>query len=48
MKILRCKGFKPFALQEGERFILITKKWLGANKAANRLQTPHEHNEEGA
>ena len=26
----------------------IYKKWLGANKAGNRFQTPHEHKVEGA
>ena len=26
----------------------IYKKWLGANKAGNRFQTPHEHKVKGA
>jgi len=44
---LRCR--KKFAAVGWEtKLIAVKQKWLWANKAANSLQTPHEHNEEGA
>jgi large subunit ribosomal protein L35 len=40
---IRRSGHQRIA--HGGRDIPAADQWLGANKAANSLQTPHEHNE---